>query len=71
MKVAEQLHALTTLCPLKELRLHAVWVGLVPEPFWIVKVTIKLSYYMGEISCNLVIALLFTISYFGWFNAVC
>jgi len=43
MKVTEQHHALTTLCPQKELQLHAEWVGLVPEPFWIVRVTIKLG----------------------------
>ena len=60
MKVNEQLHALTTLCPQKELQLHAEWVGLVSEPFWIVKATIKLRYHLGEISCILVIALLFT-----------
>jgi hypothetical protein len=55
MKVNEQLRTLNTLCPQKELQLHAEWVGLVLEPFWIVKVTIKLSYYLGKISCILVI----------------
>jgi len=70
MKVNEQLRTLKTLCPQKELQLHAEWVGLVLEPFWIVKVTIMFSYYLGEISCILVIFLLFAKSYFGWFNAV-